>query len=137
MGQRSDGLLLAFSAALYGLIIAVAWRANPSRGDVEIVLFLTAGALEAAGVGLTAWDVRDKMRQARTFEQPGQPATEVLRVLAEAQAASTGTATRWQLERLNRPLLAALDGRKLAVAASLLLAGIVLGTVANVLGATG
>jgi hypothetical protein len=118
------------------LLVAVSWRATPGKHDVAVILYIVAGALEAGGVLTTVADLHSKMKAARDFATPQLRAVSIREQIARNAAAARGAVSYGQVERINHPLLAALDGRVLRVAGSLLLLGIAVGTAANILSAT-
>lgn len=82
-----------------------------------LTLYAISGACETAGVVLTVVDVRAKSKAARDFFGTG----------------SSRTFTYGHMERIDQPIMAALTGPWLAIAAALILIGIIVGTVANAL----
>jgi hypothetical protein len=100
-----------------------------------LALYSAAGLLELAGVSVTAIDVRAKARVWRKYLRP-EVATDVTVVVQQQAAAAAGVVSYDQLSRIGLPLAAALKGRTLAIAATLLMLGVVLGTIANALSAT-
>lgn len=131
-----DTVIGVAAVAALGALFAVSWRVDPSRQDTVAALYVAAGILEAAGVITTAVDLRAKARAAREFMQPTPPAADPRQIMVEQANAARGSISYSQLERIGLPLLAALDGRTLRVAAVLLLAGIAVGTAANILSVT-
>jgi hypothetical protein len=77
------------------------------------------------GIGkTTVADLHSKMKAARDFATPQLRAVSIREQIARNAAAARGAVSYGQVERINHPLLAALDGRVLRVAGSLLLLGI-------------
>lgn len=101
-----------------------------------LTIYSAAGLCETAGIAVTIIDIRAKASAARKFMGPQPPAEDIRTRKRDSAAAARGVLTFGHLKRLGDPIQAALTGPWLAVAAGLLLAGIVLGTIGNALSAT-
>jgi hypothetical protein len=103
--------------------------------DTVLTLYGAAGALEASGVTMTMIDLRAKAKIADDVEGPAPPSTSQEAIVRDA-AAAHGVATYGQAQLATLALVRSLRSRRLIIAALLLIAGIVVGTVANGLSAT-
>jgi len=104
--------------------------------DTVLAIYSVAGLLELGGVSVTAIDVWRKSKALREFRRPAPRPGHPVEAMRQNTAAAEGLATLGQLSRVGLPIGAALSGRTLAVAAALLMAGVILGTIGNALSAT-
>ena len=64
--RRDEVALSAVGLALFGVLVAVSWRATTSRADAAVILYVAGGVLEATGVVIIAV----VLRAARAGREP-------------------------------------------------------------------
>lgn len=92
---RGDRALLGACGLVLAVLFAVSWRAEPTRQDWALVLYVAAGALELLGALAVGYDLMEGHRRARVYDAQRRrvtvrPLTVRARALWNVAAVGTG-----------------------------------------------